>query len=334
MSRPEQQGKQIYLPPKEQLLSFVKTYGEQVTPAMLDKTIARVHDLDLHFDLQELIVIAALDEPAKVQDFLDTQIYYNHDHGGTMVRGETAMSPKLVLQTGFAHCFEGALFSYMVNYIHGHNPQFVLLEAREDYDHNLVIFVDQTTGLFGSNAHSRYPGLDGRSASFVSLQSLVQSYYPHYTSDTDPTELTLVGYSQPIDIVEKFGTKWMDSTEDVWDIYFTYINNSVKFYDIQGGQKPHLYPLVRAVQEGWLLVDTQNNVSIEPQHFPTSLVREAWMTYHALKVLNNPYLKEDMEVVVKRFADITGTTPSDLEVSKQELQSLVNHGFTPEALLL
>ena len=136
------------------------------------------------------------------------------------------MPPRLVLRTGMAHCFEGAMFAYAVNFLHGHEPRLLMLEASQDADHNLVVCRDPRTGLWGANAQSRYPGLVGRPAEYPSLRALADSYVPFYFSDRtlDPTDLTLVGYSEPIDLTAKFGTAWMGSEAPLWDIYYTYVD--------------------------------------------------------------------------------------------------------------
>ena len=93
--------------------------------------VKRVQELGLAFTDDEFIVIASLDHPDKVQKFLNKQIFYNDDHD-TDEAVETAFSPRTMLREGKAHCFEGMLFAYMVNYLHGYNPKMVLLEASLD----------------------------------------------------------------------------------------------------------------------------------------------------------------------------------------------------------
>ena len=181
------------------------------------------------------------------------------------------MPPRLVLRTGVAHCFEGAMFAYAVNFLHGHEPRLVMLEASQDADHNLIVCRDPSTGLFGANAHSRYPGLVGRPAEYPTLRALAESYVPFYYSDRtlDPNDLTLVGFSEPVDLAVKFGTAWMGSMEPLWDIYYTYINDSVLFhYFFDDPGRPHLYPAVRALKENWVRLDAAGEPFVSLDDLP------------------------------------------------------------------
>jgi hypothetical protein len=102
----------------------------------------------------------------------------------------------------------------------------------QDIEHNLVLWQDPHSGLFGCNAHSTYPGLDGRPAKYPTLHTLVESYYPYYYSvrSDDRNDIVLVGYSNPFDLTARYGTAWMASDAPLWDIYYTYIDESVTFH--------------------------------------------------------------------------------------------------------
>jgi hypothetical protein len=115
MSRPipPDQAKNI-LGNKSQVKYFADLYRTSINPDNLVQLTARVEQLGLRFASDEMLVLAALDHPDKVQAFLDTQLYYNDDHI-SVEQDETVMPPRQVLQTGMAHCFEGALFAYAVN---------------------------------------------------------------------------------------------------------------------------------------------------------------------------------------------------------------------------
>ena len=169
------------------------------------------------------------------------------------------MPPRQVLRTAHAHCFEGAVFAYAVNYLHGHNPRWVLLEATQDPDHNLIVLQAPQTGLYGSNAPSTWPHLDGRPMEYATLRSMIATYIPWYISDltNDPQDLTLVAYSDPFEL-SKFGTDWIASERPVWDIYYTYVDDSVRFHYLHDDSpETHLYPLIRALKEKWIQIDAQ-----------------------------------------------------------------------------
>ncbi|MEW5719378.1 MAG: hypothetical protein AB1817_12165, partial [Chloroflexota bacterium] len=300
------------LSPDAQVKYFADMYRPTLDLAAFARFQSRVRDLGLCFDDDELIMFAAFDTPAKVQQFLDAQLYYNDDHI-SVAQDETAMPPRRVLQTGAAHCFEGALFAYAVNFLHGHDPRFVLLETVQDIEHNLVVVQDAQTKLFGCNAHSTYPGLDGRPAQYVTLRALAESYYPYYYSirSNDLSDIVLIGYSDPFDLTERFGIAWMASLEPPWDIYYTYIDDSVTFHYLRDDPgTPHLYPLVRALREGWIqIADSEGFVSVRalPKR-AQALWRDFWRVHS--DATKRP--RDAASEIEAEFFRLTGTTPIDL----------------------
>lgn len=335
MSRPQAPGPLTLLPPAEQLRTFADQYRERVAPTGLARVTARVRDLGLDFGPEELVVIAALDTPDKVQEFLNTQVYYNDDHASVDVE-ETARPPRGVLETALAHCFEGALLAYAVDWLHGHDPRMVLLEAQQDSEHNLVLWRDPATGRYGCNAHSRFPGLDGRRAEFPSVRDLAASYLPLYYSDRtkDPADLTLVGYSDPVDLLAKFGTAWMSAREPLWDIYYTYVDDSWRFHFFTDGEHdpPHLYPVVRALQAGWIRVDG-DRPTVYPAALPAA-ARAVWDEFWRVFGPNDERRpRGPARALEQEFARLTGTTPIDLEDNASDLQYFLAAGYRVEQLL-
>ena len=321
------------LSPDAQVKYFADLYRSTLDPTAFARLQARVCDLGLRFGDDELRVIAALDTPNKVQHFLDTQLYYNDDHI-SVEQDETAMPPRRVLQTGAAHCFEGALFAYAVNFLHGHNPRLVLLETVQDIEHNLVVVQDSQTRLLGCNAHSTYPGLDGRSAQFATLRDLAASYYPYYYSvrSNDFNDIVLIGYSLPFDLTERFGIAWIASEEPPWDIYYTYIDDSVKFHYLRDDLGvPHLYPLVRALKERWIqIADGAGYVSVR------DLPSEAQSLWHDFWRVHPDAMRRPGDTateIEKRFFQLTGTTPIDLFDHADDLQWYLAAGYRVEQLL-
>jgi hypothetical protein len=342
MSKPFPKAQPIpRLPPDEQVKSFADLYRPALDPAAFARFRSHVRDLGLHFDDDELVVFAALDTPTKVQEFLDTLIYYNDDHI-SVEQDETAMPPRRVLQTGSAHCFEGALFAYAVNYLHGHNPHWVLLETIQDIEHNLVVVQDAQTKLLGCNAHSTYPGLDGRAARYPTLPALAESYYPYYYSirSDDRTDIVLIGYSNPFDLTERFGVAWMASLEAPWDIYYTYIDDSVTFHYLRDPfgfardrdlGAPHHYPLVRALKEGWIqIADGAGFVSVR------GLPEAAQALWHDFWCVHSDATKRPCaaaSAMEAEFFQLTGTTPIDLFDHADDLQWYLAAGYRVEQLV-
>jgi hypothetical protein len=161
-------------------------------------------------------IIDSLSDPWSLQAFIADELAYNFE-----ADGPTAYGPIEVLKRRTAHCFEGAVFAAAVLWYHGYPPTLVLLEAPEDFDHNLIVFRED--GKVGSVTQSRHRALLGKPPMFDSVRDLVMSYYPDYYSDWtgNRDDLTLRGFSDPIDL-RRFGSDWVFA-EEVWSIYREYV---------------------------------------------------------------------------------------------------------------
>jgi hypothetical protein len=288
----------------------------------------RARELGLDFRDDELLVIAALDTPQVVQDFLDRELHYNDDHV-SVEQDETAMPPRQVLRTGMAHCFEGAMFAYMVNHMHGFEPQLSLLEATQDSEHNLVIVRDPEGGWYGCNAHSRYPHLDGRPMQYETLRKLAESYAPWYYSDRtrDPKDVTLVGYSDPFDLVAKFGVSWMASEEPLWKIYYTYIDDSVIFHYLgDDSGSTHLYPLVTALKRHWIQVGGEGKPLVAVANLPPR-AQELWRQFWKIHDPDQLPVRGPAREIEKEFWKLTDTSPIDLRDNADDLQYFLGAGY-------
>ena len=337
MSKPEIPGEPVsLLSPDQQIKIFVDLYRDKVNPASLARLKARVRDLGLAFPDDELLIIAALDTPRKVQEFLNTQIYYNNDHM-SVEQEETAMPPRRVLQTARAHCFEGAMFAYVINFLHGHNPRWALLEASQDSEHNLVIVQDPATGLYGSNAHSRVLNLDGRAMVFPTLRGLAESYYMWYYSDRTNNfdDLTLVGYSDTFDLVAKYGHAWMDTEEHLWEIYYTYIDDTRVFHFIfDDSGKTHLYAVIAALKNKWIQLDARGKPYVSVSDLPPR-AQELWHAFWRVNGDNSIYRRPRGEArkIEQEFMKITDTTPIDLADNAFDFQYYLESGHRAEDLM-
>jgi hypothetical protein len=337
MSKPIAPGQPLVrLDPVEQVKFFADLYRHAVNPVALAWFTAHVRNLGLHFSDAECVILAALDTPLRVQEFLNTQLYYNNDHAAAE-QDETAMPLRRVLQTGTAHCFEGALFAYAVNFLHGHNPRLVLLEASQDSEHNLVLFQDAQTGLYGCNAHSTFAHLDGRPARYRTIRELVESYTPYYYSDrtNDPGDLTLVGYSDPFDLMLKFGIAWVASDAPLWDIYYTYVDDTLRFhYLFDDSNETHLYPVVRALKDGWIQVDAQGKPFVSVRDLPAA-AQELWHAFWQEFGPNDGRRPQGAaREIEKRFMHLTGTTPIDLQDNADDLQWFFVAGYKLEQIII
>ena len=336
MSKPIPKEGIVRVPPEEKLRELAGLYRDTVSPEALGRFKSRCGALGLRFAADELTVLAALDTPAKLQEFLNTELYYNDDHA-SVEQEETATPPRRVLRTGMAHCFEGAMFAYAVNFLHGHEPGLVMLEASQDADHNIVVCRDPRAGLYGSTAQSRYPGLVGRPAEYPTIRALAESYVPFYFSDRtlDPKDLTLVGYSEPIDLVAKYGASWIASEEPLWDIYYTYIDDTVPFhYYFDDPGRPHLYPFIRALRENWVRLDAAGKPFVSLDDLPAGARREWDAFWKAYGPADGPRPRGRAHEIEQAFFRLTGTTPIDLDDNAFDLQFYLAAGYRVEQLLI
>lgn len=323
------------VPPQEKLRELAGIYRGTLPPDAIERFKARCGALGLAFADDESAVLAALNTPDKLQEFLDAELYYNDDHA-SVEQDETAMPPRLVLRTGMAHCFEGAMFAYAVHFLHGHDPRLVMLEASQDADHNIVVWSDPRTGLLGSTAHSRYVGLSGRPAEYPTLRSLAETYVPFYFSDRtlDPRDLTLVGFSEGIDLAAKYGVDWMASEGPLWHIYHTYIDASVPFHYFSNDPgQPHLYPAIRAIRDNWVRLDGSGRPYVSLADLPDG-ARGIWDAFWAAYgPADGPRPRGRAHDIELEFFRLTGTTPIDLEDIAFDLRSYLAAGYRIDQLL-
>lgn len=354
------------LTPEQQLAYYCQRVGPRLHPASLEKIQTRVRELNLEYSEQEILILAALDNPRRVQWFLDNEVYYNNDHA-TIEQEETSIPPRMVLQTGMAHCFEGALFAYAVNFLHGFEPRWMLLEGTRDVDHNLVVYQDKHAVRWGCNAHSGYPRLGGRDAEFFTLRELAESYYPYYYSGytNDPGDLTLVGFSEPVDITKKFGVAWMAQVEPTWDIYYLLVDDSWTFYRMtppygeqyRDASETHSYMLIDALKKKWIEVqsvpETQSvsnanapgetavpkSLRVLPRAFVNvnrlppraqNIWHEFWQAFDPAGHLPRGRAAE----LEGEFFKLTGMTPIDLNFNAEELGYFLEKGYRVEQLLV
>ena len=101
------------------------------------------------FNSQELSMLKRLNSPAKIQNFLESDLSYNLEENG-----ETCYSPRLVLRHKKAHCFEGALLAAAVMRLHGHPPLLLDLQAVRDEDHVLAVY--KIKNQWGAIAQSNF----------------------------------------------------------------------------------------------------------------------------------------------------------------------------------
>lgn len=151
-----------------------------------------------------------LRSPEAIQLFLDEGLGYNKERGG-----ETARSPRRVLETQEAHCFEGALFAAAALRRLGHPPLVAQLHAVRDDDHVLALFRGRD-GLWGAVTKSNYSGLRFRSPVYRSLRELAMSYFDcYYNLEGDKG---LRAFGRPANLARFDARGWETAADNLWDV--------------------------------------------------------------------------------------------------------------------
>jgi hypothetical protein len=147
-----------------------------------------------------------LSSPQKIQDFLDT-LPINFEQNG-----ETYMSPRRVMESKTAHCFEGALFAAAVLTYHDHKPLLMDFQTGlNDEDHVVVVFKQH--GLWGAISKTNHAVLRYRDPIYKNPRELAMSYFHEYFMDDGRKSLR--AYSRPFDLSKYPPEKWIVAREDL-----------------------------------------------------------------------------------------------------------------------
>ena len=154
-------------------------------------------------------ILALLNTPQKIQDFLDA-LPQNHEKNG-----ETCMSPHMVLREKKAHCIEGAMLAATALWIAGEKPLVMSLKVSHgDQDHVIALY--KKNGHWGAISKTNHAVLRFRDPVYRTPRELALSYFHEYFL-TENGKKTMRGYTNPINL-KRFGTKWVNSRDDLWDI--------------------------------------------------------------------------------------------------------------------
>ncbi len=158
------------------------------------------------FHAKELEIIDRYRTPARVQKYLHG-LSYNKENP------ETLRSFRGVVRTGSAHCLEAVIASAVILEQHGYPTTILDLESEDYLDHVVHLYRSKRTGLYGSIAMSRDPGLFGRKAAFRTVRELAYSYFDPYIDYTG----RIIGYAVG-DLSDLGGYDWRLSDRNVWRV--------------------------------------------------------------------------------------------------------------------
>lgn len=156
---------------------------------------------------KEFQILKSLDNPKKIQDFLN-KIPINFEE-----KGDTCMSPRMVLKKWKAHCIEGAMVAALALRIHGKKPLVVDMTAsKKDFDHVICVFKEN--GKWGAVSKTNHAVLRYREPVYKDIRELVMSFFHEYFDDNGTK--TLRSYSAPVNLERFDKLNWICSEEDVW----------------------------------------------------------------------------------------------------------------------
>ena len=148
----------------------------------------RLHDV---LSPRELRLFARLDTPQKIQTFLD-KLPVNFS-----LNGDTAMSPRRVLEARMAHCAEAAVFAAAALAYHGRPPLLMDIRALpRDQDHIVTLFRER--GLWGAISKTNHAVLRWRDPIYRSVRELAMSYAHEYCLPGG--KKSMLSYSKPFSL--------------------------------------------------------------------------------------------------------------------------------------
>ena len=147
-----------------------------------------------------------LDTPQKIQDFLDKlPVNFSLD-------GDTAMSPRRVLNARMAHCSEGAIFAAAALAYHGKRPLLMDIRALpSDQDHIIALF--QERGLWGAISKTNHAVLRWRDPIYVSPRELAMTYAHEYCLPGG--KKSMLSFSRPFSLARYAPRSWVIAREDL-----------------------------------------------------------------------------------------------------------------------
>jgi hypothetical protein len=151
---------------------------------------------------EEKVFMKSLNDTDKIQSFLDS-IDYNPKY--------ECRSPRYVIKSRSAHCFEGALFAAAALNFMGYKPLIVDMKSWNDDDHVIAVF--KYRNHWGAIAKSNFTSLRFREPVYRTLRELIMSYFDFYFNIAG--DKSLRSYSLPLDLTIYNSREWMTTGEDL-----------------------------------------------------------------------------------------------------------------------
>ena len=155
---------------------------------------------------EERAVFRKLTTPQKIQDYLDT-LPVNFE-----MEEETYQSPRRVIATGTAHCFEGAVFAAAALAYHDQKPLLLDFQTLPiDVDHVITPF--KQYGFWGAISKTNHSIVRYRDPVYKTIRELAMSYFHEYLLWNGTK--SLVAYSAPFTLSRYSPSSWIVAGEDL-----------------------------------------------------------------------------------------------------------------------
>jgi hypothetical protein len=156
----------------------------------------------------ELATLKKLRTPAAIQDFLNGMPFNLEE------KGETYLSPVMVLRAKKAHCMEGAMFAAAALWLHGHPPLIMDLKTvAPDVDHVVALFKEGNR--WGAISKTNHGVLRYRDPIYRDPREIVMSYFNEYFLDIGVK--TMRSYSRPFDL-SRLDDGWLTAERQLDDV--------------------------------------------------------------------------------------------------------------------
>ena len=151
------------------------------------------------WNARERRILASLKTPAHIQRYLD-ELDYDIGEGGA--------SPRVVMRTGQAHCYGGALFACAALRELGHRPRLMFIDAVSDDGHCIAVY--QEGDAWGAVAKSNFTTIRSREPVY-SYIALGLSYFDGFFNSWG--KRTMRAFTEPVDL-EQFEPRGWRFAED------------------------------------------------------------------------------------------------------------------------
>jgi len=161
------------------------------------------------FNKKEQRILSRLKTPQQIQGFINDLVF-------RFEKKDTYNSPRAILKTRKAQCFDGALLAATILWTNGEKPLLLDLKVKEgtrDVDHVVALF--KRGGFWGAISKTNHAVLRYREPIYKNIRELALSYFHEYFLPSG--EKTLRSFSKPFDL-SKYGTDWLTSEEDLYYI--------------------------------------------------------------------------------------------------------------------